>query len=134
MNQILNQTIMCSFSTLDDLPRTKRRDGRAVLEILHHQGRFSVFEATEFQSLAVTLDTLSRLQLFQYVKNEESEYPWCVVKLTDRGAKFLQLETTFPKVTWHANSRGRSVQDRPACVREQCFACAVEEALGSPPT
>ena len=77
---------VCSFSTLDDLPKKSYGDRQAVLRAICEVGRFSVFEATSTLKLAKTLDFLGQNKLY---KTTGGEYPWVEVKITRAGKKFL---------------------------------------------
>lgn len=76
-----------SFSGgLADLPARSRRDAVDVLRCLHKYPTFSVFDASEHQSLARTLDALKLSGLIEY-EEPGPAYPWVTARLTDSGKK-----------------------------------------------
>lgn len=77
---------LCSFSTLDDLPKKSYGDRQAVLRAICAAGRFSAFEATSAMKLAKTLDFLGQNKLY---RTTGGAYPWVEVKITRAGKKFL---------------------------------------------
>jgi hypothetical protein len=77
---------VCSFTSLDDLPKKSYGDRQAVLRAITTAGRFSVFEATSTLKLATTLEFLGQNKLY---KTTGGEYPWVEVKITRAGKKFL---------------------------------------------
>jgi hypothetical protein len=81
-------TFIDSFSSgLDDLPRRKQRSTRYVLQHLEQHGRFSVFEATDNDTIAATVDRVIRLG---YIESDIScGYPWTKTKLTEAGKAYL---------------------------------------------
>ncbi len=57
-----------------------------VLAVLQENPRFSVFGATENDTIARVLTNLQRDGYIEYgAANEKSGYPWCVVDLTDKA-------------------------------------------------
>lgn len=78
--------ILCQFSTLDDLRPKDRKDVVTVLRVMAKTGRFSVFEATAYSSLAKTIDRIFSEGL---VKRTGGEFPWTEVELTDAGRATL---------------------------------------------
>lgn len=82
-------TFICSFSSgLDDMPRKDQRDVAKVLAVLEKCGRFSVFEATDNQTIASTMTHISRRGLIE--TDISCGYPWTKVKLTDAGRELLR--------------------------------------------
>lgn len=79
--------IVCSFSSLDDLPRTMHGNRRAVLRALHQVRRISIFEITSAPKLARTMDYLGKHKLYRTVGGE---YPWIEVEVTPEGHAFLE--------------------------------------------
>lgn len=80
---------ICSFSSgLDDMPRKDQRDIGKVLRVLDKCGRFSVFEATDNQTIATTMTKLCHSDLIE--TDNSCGYPWTKVKLTDAGRKLLE--------------------------------------------
>ena len=79
---------LCTFTALDDLKPSQRKDTRAVLAAIAKAGRFSVFEATQYRSLAMTLDRIFREGLAT-TDTESIGYPWTKVALTDAGRALL---------------------------------------------
>lgn len=79
----MNGFICCSFSVgLDELPRRKQRDPKEVLRVLHRAGRFSVFEATDNQTIA---RMMSRLERDGLIECELLTFPWTACRITDRA-------------------------------------------------
>lgn len=72
---------------LDELTRRQQRDPREVLRCLDRIGRFSVFEATENQSIAKTMDYLGKSG---YIKTTPRGFPWSDVELTKQGRSLLE--------------------------------------------
>jgi hypothetical protein len=80
---------ICSFSSgLDDMPRKDQRDIAKVLRVLEQCGRFSVFEATDNQTIATTMTKLCHSNLIE--TDNSCGYPWTKVKLTEAGRSYLQ--------------------------------------------
>ncbi len=79
-----------SFSALDDVPRKNHSDPIEVGRVLARVGRFSVFEATENQRLAGTIEHLGSNGWFDY---EPEGYPWTRATVTNAGRQALGLET-----------------------------------------
>jgi hypothetical protein len=70
------------------MPRKDQRDIAKVLQVLERRGRFSVFEATDNQTIAATMTRLSHSDLIE--TDNSCGYPWTTVKLTDAGKRYLQ--------------------------------------------
>lgn len=79
--------ILCKFSTLDDLRPRDRKDTLKVLRVVGKAGRFSVFEATEYRTLAETIESLFQKKLIQ---RTGGEFPWIEVELTETGFETLR--------------------------------------------
>ncbi|TLX15969.1 hypothetical protein [Rhizobium sp. MHM7A] len=81
-------TFIDSFSSgLDDLPLRKQRSTRHVLQHLERHGRFSVFEATDNDTIAATVDRVIRRG---YIETDIScGYPWTKTQLTEAGKAYL---------------------------------------------
>lgn len=77
---------LCSFTSLDDLPKRLYKDPVAVLKALAQVKRFSVFEATSSMVLAKTLDRLLREGLY---KDAGGTYPWIEIELTEEGHRLI---------------------------------------------
>lgn len=75
---------------LEDLKRWQQRDKFAVARVLAKEGRFSIFEATENQTIARTMEALDRCGWFVF---EPQGFPWTKVTLTDAGRLALGIET-----------------------------------------
>jgi hypothetical protein len=71
---------------LDDLSRKDQADSAAVLRVLKRTGKFSVFEASENQTIA---DTMTRIMRSGWVETLGGEYPWTAVRVTQAGDAFL---------------------------------------------
>lgn len=79
---------VCSFSSgLDDIPKKKRRDPKAVLAVLLKNPRFSCFEVD-----SALADTLALLGQQEFIRPSEHEdgYPWSRVQVTEAGMAYLQ--------------------------------------------
>jgi hypothetical protein len=118
---------VCSFSALDDLPARSRTDARAVLAMLTRARRFSVFEATEHASLALTLDLLFR---GGFVKRSGGEYPWTNVEVTEIGQALIDGRVPPPdrRTRWCDDCheevpRGERRSRCKACGRLVCAWC-----------
>lgn len=76
---------------LDDLTRKQQADHVAVLRVLQRTGRYSVFEATDNQTIAKTMDRLisANNKGGALVKTLGGDYPWTAVELTDAGRALL---------------------------------------------
>ncbi len=71
------------FTTLDSLTRKEQGDIVSVLRVLHRVGRFSVFDATENQTIA---NTMTRICQGGYIeKDDVTGYPWTKAVLTQKG-------------------------------------------------
>lgn len=91
-----NAVFICDFSSgLDDMPRKDQRDIAKVLRVLDKCGRYSVFEATDNQTIATTMTKLCKSDL---IETENScGYPWTMVKLTEAGRRYLQPDSLPPR-------------------------------------
>ena len=79
---------LCSFSAgLDDLPKNKRGNRKAILSILSESKRFSVFEATFSPKLASTLDALLNEGL---LIRKGGDYPWIDVELSPEALALVE--------------------------------------------
>lgn len=76
------------FATLDDLKGRDRSSMRKVLRALRKRSRFTVFEATAEQKLALTLDRIGRRGFVRYTHGPR-DFPWCKVELTEAGLAYL---------------------------------------------
>jgi hypothetical protein len=80
---------LCFFG--EGLDRMKKKDQgspRKVLRVLHGCKRFSVFEATENQKIA---HTMQRLKDEGYIEVDNSPgYPWSNVALTPKGFALME--------------------------------------------
>ena len=97
----MSAVYICSFTAgLDELTRKQQRDAVAVLRVLKASGRFSIFEATENQTIAVMLDRLLhkgysvvrdgvRTDYGRLIEKTGGQYPWTNVKLTAGGIRLL---------------------------------------------
>lgn len=73
---------------LDDLTRKQQASVTEVLSVLDRVGRFSIFEATDNQTIASTMTHISNAG---YVELDIScGFPWTKVKLTDKGRDLLE--------------------------------------------
>jgi hypothetical protein len=78
---------VCSFSSLDDLPKKLHGSKRHVLGILARKRRFSCFEASDSISLGRTITRLIRKGK---IETTDLGYPWTGVELTNAGRAALQ--------------------------------------------
>lgn len=67
---------------LDDMKRKDQGDHLAVLRRLSTMTRYSVFEATENQKIAKTMDYIMRMA---FIESTGGTYPWTEFRLTDAG-------------------------------------------------
>lgn len=72
---------ICSFSSLDELPKKDCGDPVKVLRVLAKAGRFSTFEING--KLCHTMTWL--LNDSGWVKDIGGDYPWTNVELTELG-------------------------------------------------
>jgi hypothetical protein len=87
----MTSIIVCSFATgIDDMPRKDQRDPIKVLRVLDQGKRYSVFEATDNQTIAKTMDYL--IHKSGYVKTIGGEFPWTQIEITDAGRAALANE------------------------------------------
>lgn len=75
MRKTRNSIHICTFTSLDDLPKKKHGDPEAVYDALKKAGRFSCFEMNG--TLAGTIDGLVRDGLI--VVDRTVPYPWIKV-------------------------------------------------------
>jgi hypothetical protein len=76
---------ICSFSSLDELPKKHYGDPLQVLRVLHKVGRFSTFEIQG--KLCSTMTWL--LNESGWVKSTGGDFQWTTVRLTDDGMRKL---------------------------------------------
>lgn len=76
------------FSTISgNMTRKEQGDIRRVLaEVMKASGMFSIFDATENQTIAGTMEAIQRSG---WVKSIEHGYPWLQWELTDEGRQQL---------------------------------------------
>lgn len=83
-------TDVCHIDTftsgLDDLSKRRQSSTREVLRHLARAGMFSVFEATDNDVIAATVDRVLRKGLLE---TTPSGFPWTKVTLTDAGRAVL---------------------------------------------
>lgn len=73
---------------LDDMPRRKQRSTYHVLDFLSRIEQYSIFEATENEIIAETMDRLIRMGLIEC--DNSCGYPWIAVKVTAKGSEYLK--------------------------------------------
>lgn len=96
----MSTMIVDRFSAgLDDLSRKEQKDHIAVLRVMSKMTRYSVFEATENESIARTLDYIIKARL---IKHTGGSYPWANFELTDAGRELLGM----PPVCTPKNMKG----------------------------
>lgn len=72
---------------LDDLTRKQQACAVTVASTLARLGKFSVFEATENQTIARTMTRIAESGWFKF--DHSCGYPWTTVELTDLGRDVL---------------------------------------------
>ena len=72
---------------LDELTRRQQADPREVLRCLDRIKRFSIFEATDNQTIAKTMDLLEERKL---IVTTPRGYPWSDVELTEAGRRMIE--------------------------------------------
>lgn len=95
--------IICSFSSgLDDMKRKDQKDVVKVLRVLAKCGRYSVFEATDNQTIATMMDRITRKKCTlvgkdgvereygRLLRRTGGEYPWTEIELTEGGKRLLE--------------------------------------------
>lgn len=84
----MNTMIVDRFSAgLDDLSRKQQKDHVTVLRALSKMTRYSVFEATENDSIARTMDYIIKANL---IAHTGGAFPWSNFELTDAGRAVLE--------------------------------------------
>lgn len=76
-------------SGLDEMKRKDQGDIAKVLAMLKLHGRFSVFEATHNQTIAMVMDRICSEGLVN-IDKVRSAFPWTYVTLTDAGENLLK--------------------------------------------
>ena len=88
---------------LDELTRKEQASVVEVLRVLKRTGRFSVFEATDNDTIARTMDFIVKQKLVEINPNEDA-YPWSRVTLTARGEEAIEQAAETSQVidaqTW----------------------------------
>lgn len=80
---------ICFFTVgIEDMPTRKQRNPYDVARVLARHGRFSVFEATDNEVIAATMDWLHASGWFDF-DTESCGYPWTKVALTEAGRTAL---------------------------------------------
>lgn len=80
---------ICSFSTsIDEMKRKDQKSMHAVLRVLKEHPRYSIFEATDNDTIARTMDRLQEAGLFER-RQPQPAYPWCEATVTEAGLRFL---------------------------------------------
>jgi len=85
--QMTNVVFLDTFTSLDELKPKERKNPLLVLRILARAQRFSVFDMVSSPTLQKTMKHLFNEGLLEEVS--DGLYPWCKVKLTDKGQSFL---------------------------------------------
>ena len=82
-------TYLDDFSTISgNLTRREQMDDKCVLaEIMRAKGMFSIFDATENQTIAHTMERIERSGWIKRVGDHG--YPWLQWELTDEGRQQL---------------------------------------------
>lgn len=97
--------IDCFSAGLDDLTRKQQADHIEVLRVLARTGRYSIFEATENEVIARTMDRLlwkscrtvvGGVRMFNgrglLLTRIGGQYPWVEVALTEAGKRLLETD------------------------------------------
>lgn len=80
-------TYVCRFSGgLDDLKRQEQSSQDAVMLKLSTMKRFSVFEVTDNQTIAKTMDRIMKRGL---IKTTGGGYPWTNFEITPEGQAII---------------------------------------------
>lgn len=78
-------------SAIGEMKRRDQSDNFKVLLVLKASPRFSVFDATDNQSIAKTLTRLMDLAFIEYPAPQPG-YPWAVAAITEKGIKFMEQQ------------------------------------------
>ena len=71
------------FTSLAEGPKNKQGDPATVLRALHKAGRFSIWDATDNQTIAATM---TRIVQGGYIERDDvTPYPWTKAILTPKG-------------------------------------------------
>lgn len=73
-------------SGLDDLPKRRQRSTRSVLTALSGMKRVSIFEVTDNDVIAATVDRIVARGLATIAP---SNFPWSNVEVTEAGRNYL---------------------------------------------
>lgn len=97
-----SMSIICSLSSgLDDMKKVDQRDPIKVLRVLAACKRYSIFEATDNQSIARTISRMHNKAYVQImpddtrknygilIKTTGGQYPWTEIELTEGGVQLL---------------------------------------------
>ena len=84
---------VCSFSSLEDMPKSKQRDPLAVLRVLADRKRFSIFEATSNPTIGSTLTALESRGWIQTDTGKPGAmaYPWIGATITEAGLAAMNV-------------------------------------------
>lgn len=84
----MSTMIVDRFSAgLDDLSRKEQKNHVAVLRAMSKMTRYSVFEATENDSIARTLDYIIKKG---FIKHTGGSFPWSNFELTESGRELIK--------------------------------------------
>lgn len=79
-----------SFSTdICDLTQEQQADATTVLRIIARDGCFSIFDVTDNQTIATTVENLQKRGYLER-DGDGGQYPWCKVKATEKGLELLK--------------------------------------------
>lgn len=88
----MSTMIVDRFSAgLDDLTRKQQKDHVEVLRALSKMTLYSVFEATENDSIARTMDYIIKAG---FIKHTGGAFPWSNFELTDAGRAAIATSTS----------------------------------------
>lgn len=74
---------------LDELSKKDQGSVGAVMKALSKMTRFSVFEATDSDRIAKTMDKIVQRG---YIERTGGAYPWTTFKITEAGQKIIDAE------------------------------------------
>jgi hypothetical protein len=103
----MSNLIICSFSSgLGNMKRKDQKDVVKVLRVLDQCGRYSVFEATDNQTIAAMMDCITRKKCTlvgkdrvereygRLLRRTGGAYPWTEIELTEGGKQLLKDNPT----------------------------------------
>jgi hypothetical protein len=83
----MGRMMIDSFSSgLDDMKRKDQRDVVAVMRKLATMKRFSIFEVTDNDTIALTMTNIVKRGL---IETTGGQYPWATFKITEAGQRLI---------------------------------------------